>query len=55
MPELIDIITAGRLIGLPAEATRAAVEEGTFPLPISMAGRRRTVPRSAILRAMRAR
>ncbi len=52
LPASVDIVTAGRALGVGRDTAYRLAADGQFPAPVIRVGRRWVVPRAGILRAL---
>jgi hypothetical protein len=52
LPASVDIVTAGRALGLCRDTAYRLAADGGFPAPVIRVGRRWVVPRAGLLRAL---
>jgi len=52
LPASVDIVTAGRALGVCRDVAYRLAADGQFPAPVIRVGRRWVVPRAGILRAL---
>lgn len=52
LPVTVDVVTAGRALGLSRDHSYDLVKAGDFPVPVIRVGRRWIVPRAGLLKAL---